>query len=317
MELRHLRYFVAVAEAGSLTVAAETRLYTAQPSLSRQMRDLENELGVPLMTRNARGIELTAAWKVFLEHARLVLMQVEAAEESTRLAGKPGKPTFAIGFLTGQEIDWMPEAMRILRDELPNIEVTVSSQYSPDLADDLKSGKLDAAFLRPEANAPHLVYRVVTKEALVVVLPRDHRLSSREVIDPKEIAGEKFVSVSRTAPVLRAVIDRYLKDCGVDVALEYEADNLAMGMSFIASTGSIGLLPVYAQNFLPPSVISRPLSGEVPTVDLVVGYNSANTSPILKLFLSRMDELIARVSSTHQPPGTPKNSKSVSHVRQE
>src|SRR5436309_8180154 len=109
MELRHLRYFVAVAEAGSLTVAAETRLYTAQSSLSRQMRDLENEVGVQLMTRNARGIELTAAGKVLLDHARLVLMQVEAAEEAARLAGKPVKQTFAIGFLTGQEIDWMPE----------------------------------------------------------------------------------------------------------------------------------------------------------------------------------------------------------------
>ncbi|MCW3096130.1 MAG: transcriptional regulator [Chthonomonadaceae bacterium] len=303
MELRHLRYFVAVAEAGSLTVAAETRLYTAQPSLSRQMRDLEKELGVPLMTRNARGIELTAAGKVFLDHARLVLMQVEAAEEATRLAGKPGKPTFAIGFLTGQEIEWMPEVMRILRDELPNIEVTVSSRYSPDLADDLNSGKLDAAFLRPEANAPNLVYRVVTKEPLIVVLPRDHRLSSRDVIDPQEIAGEKFVCVSRTAPVLRALIDSYLKECGIEVALEYEADNLAMGMSFITSTGSIGLLPAYAQNFLPQSVISRPLSGEVPTIDLVVGYNRTNESPILKLFLSRIDELIARVSSTHRPPG--------------
>jgi LysR family hca operon transcriptional activator len=299
MELRHLRYFVAVAEAGSLTVAAETRLYTAQPSLSRQMRDLENEVGVQLMTRNARGIELTAAGKVFLDHARLVLMQVAAAEEATRLAGKAAKPTFAIGFLTGQEIDWMPEAMRILRDELPNIEVTVSSQYSPDLANDLNSGKLDAAFLRPEANAPNLVYRVVTKEPLIVVMPRDHRLASHEVIDPKEIAGEKFVCVSKTAPVLRAVIESYLRDCGIEVVLEYEADNLAMGMSFISSTGGIGLLPVYAQNFLPQSVISRPLSGEVPTVKLVVGYNSSNKSPILKLFLSRIDEMIARVSSHH------------------
>src|SRR5260221_12176153 len=148
MELRHLRYFVAIAESGSLTEAAETRLYTAQSSLSRQMRDLESEVGVQLMTRSARGIELTAAGKVFLDHARLVLMQVEAAEEATRLAGKAAKPTFAIGFLTGQESDWMPEAMRIIRYGLPNIEVTVSSQYSPDLADDLNSGKLDAAFLR-------------------------------------------------------------------------------------------------------------------------------------------------------------------------
>jgi LysR family transcriptional regulator, hca operon transcriptional activator len=300
MELRHLRYFVAVAEAGSLTVAAEKKLHTAQPSLSRQIRDLENEVGTPLMTRNARGIELTAAGKAFLDHARLALIQVDAASEAARRAAKPSKPTFAIGFLTGQEIDWLPEVMRVLRDELPKIDVTISSQsLSRDLGDALMRGKLDVAFLRAEMKAADLIYKVVTKEPLVVILPSDHRLASREVIDPKEIVGERLLSVS-AAPVLRAVIDDYLKRCGIDTKPEFEADNLAMAMSLIASTRSVALLPAYVQNFLPWSVISRPLDGDVPTVDLVVGYNKANTSPILKLFLSRIDDLIARVSSSHQ-----------------
>ena len=302
MELRHLRYFVAVAEAGSLTVAAEKKLYTSQPSLSRQIRDLENEVGAQLMTRNARGIELTPAGKAFLDYARLALIQVDAAGEAARRAVKPSKPTFSIGFLTGQEIDWLPEAMRILRDELPNIDVTVSSQYSPDLADALMRGKLDVAFLRPEAKMADLIYKVVTKEPLVVILPSDHRLASQEVIDPKEIAGETLLSVSKTAPVLRVVIDKYLKRSGIDIKPEHEADNLAMAMSLVASTRSVALLPAYAQNFLPWSVISRPLSGEVPTIDLVVGYNKSNTSPILKLFLSRLDDLIVRVSSHHSVP---------------
>src|SRR5271154_1098806 len=135
MELRHLRYFVAVAEEGSLTVAAKKRLHTAQPSLSRQIRDLEYEVGVPLMTRNTHGVELTAAGRAFLDHARLALTQAEAAVEAVRRAALPSKPTFALGFLTGQEMDWLPEAMRILRDKLPNIDVTISSQHSPELAD--------------------------------------------------------------------------------------------------------------------------------------------------------------------------------------
>jgi LysR family transcriptional regulator, hca operon transcriptional activator len=299
MELRHLRYFVAVVEAGSLTVAAEKKLHTAQPSLSRQIRDLENEVGVQLMTRNARGIELTAAGRAFLDHARLALIQVDAAGEAARRTAKPGKPTFAIGFLTGHEIDWLPEAMRILRDELPNIYVTVSSQYSPDLADALMRGKLDVAFLRPEAKTAGLIYRVVTKEPLVVILRSDHRLASREFIDPKEIAGETILSVSKTAPVLRTVIDDYLKRSGIDIRPEHEADNPAMAMSLVASARSVALLPAYAQNFLTGSLISRPLGGEVPTIDLVVGHNKANTSPILKLFLSGIDDLITRVASQH------------------
>jgi len=152
MELRHLRYFIAVAEEGSLTLAAEKRLHTAQPSLSRQIRDLEQEVGVQLLSRSAHGIELTPAGRAFLDHARFALGQAEAAVAAARRAAQPSKPTFALGFLTGQEMDWLPEAMRILRDELPNIQATISSQYSPDLAKDLVSGKLDVAFLRPEAN---------------------------------------------------------------------------------------------------------------------------------------------------------------------
>jgi len=296
MELRHLRYFIAVAEEGSLTVAAERRLHTAQPSLSRQMRDLEYEVGVQLMVRSARGVELTAAGRAFLDHARLALIQVEAAREAARRAAEPAKPSFALGFLTGQEMDWLPEAMRILRDELPNMEVTVSSQYSPQLADALVKGRLDVAFMRPELRAPDLAYKLVTKEPLVVVLPSDHRLAERDAIDPREIIGETFISVSNTAPTLRAVIDDYLERSNLGIRPDHEVDNLAMAMSLIASTRGVAFLPAYARNFMPWSVISRPIKGDAPTIDLVIGYSKANTSPTLKLFLSRADELIDRVS---------------------
>jgi LysR family transcriptional regulator, hca operon transcriptional activator len=300
MELRHLRYFVAVAEEGSLTLAAERRLHTAQPSLSRQIRDLEYEVGAQLMIRSAHGIELTAAGRAFLDHARLALAQVDAAREAARRAAQPAKLSFALGFLTGKEIDWLPEAIRLLRDELPNIEITVSSQYSPDLADALVRGKLDVAFLRRESRATDLMFKVVATEPFVVVLPSDHRLASHEVINPQDIVGETFIAVSNTAPVGRKVVDDYLRRSGIDIKPDHEADHLAMAMSLVASTRGVALLPAYARNLLPSSLISRPLQGDVPTIDLVVGYSKTNTSPILKLFLSRIDDLIARVSKkTH------------------
>jgi LysR family hca operon transcriptional activator len=300
MELRHLRYFVAVAEAGSLTVAAEQKLHTSQPSLSRQIRDLEEEVGAQLLRRSARGIELTPAGRAFLDHARSVLAQVEAAAEAARRAAHPAKPCFAMGFLTGHELTWMPEALQILHDELPNIDVIISSQYSPQLASALVKGTVDAAFLRREQNAPDLVFHLLVKEPLVVVLPRDHRLAACKAISPGDLEGETFVTVSDTAPVLRAVIDNYLKQSGVNITPDHEADHLAMGMSFIASTRGVGLLPAYAQNFLPRSVTSRPLKGVTPTIDLVLGYKKSNQSPILKLLLSRLDELVARVSKKEQ-----------------
>jgi LysR family transcriptional regulator, hca operon transcriptional activator len=296
MELRHLRYFVAVAEAGSLTVAAEQRLHTSQPSLSRQIRDLEDEVGARLLTRRARGIELTPAGRAFLDHARSLLSQVEAAAEAARRVAHPAKPCFTMGFLTGHELTWMPEALRILRDELPNIDVMISSQYSPRLADGLSKGKIDAAFLRREKGVPGLAYCILVKEPLMVILPGDHRLAALKAISPGDLVGETFVTVSDTAPVLRMVIDNYLKRSGINITPAHEADHLAMGMSLIASTRGVGLLPAYAQNFLPSSVTSRPLKGDTPTIELVLGYKKSNQSPILKLLLSRLDELVARVS---------------------
>jgi LysR family transcriptional regulator, hca operon transcriptional activator len=296
MELRHLRYFVAVAEAGSVTVAAARELHTSQPSLSRQIRDLEDELGTELLTRRARGIELTPAGRVFLDHARSVLSQVEAAAEAARRVAHPAKPCFTMGFLTGHELTWMPEALRMLRDELPNVDVMISSQYSPRLADGLSKGKIDAAFLRREKGVPGLAFRLLVKEPLLVILPSDHRLAALKAISPRELAGETFVIVSDTAPVLRAVIDDYLKRSAINLTPAHEADHVTMGISLIISTRGVGLLPAYAQSFLPSSVTSRPLKGDTPTVDLVLGYRKSNQSPILKLLLSRLDELVARVS---------------------
>jgi LysR family hca operon transcriptional activator len=231
MELRHLRYFVAVAESKSLTLAAKAKLHTSQPSLSRQIRDLEEEIGAQLLTRGARGIELTPAGRAFLDHARVVLSQVEAAAEAARRVAHPAKPSFAMGFLTGHEFTWMPEALRILRDELPNINVMISSQYSPRLANALLKGSVDAAFLRREEGVPQLAYRVLVKEPLVVVLPSNHRLATLKAVSPRDLVGETFVTVSDTAPVLRVVIDNYFKRAGINITPAHEADHLAMGLS--------------------------------------------------------------------------------------
>jgi LysR family hca operon transcriptional activator len=296
MELRHLRYFIAVAEEGSVTLAAQRRLHTAQPSLSRQLRDLEAEVGAQLFVRGFHGVALTAAGRAFLDHARLALSQVEAAGEAARRAAQPAKATFVMGFLTGTEMDWFTDAVRLLRDELPSIEVILVSQTSPELASSLLRGKVDVAFLRPEPEMPDLVFKHLTSEPLVVVLPSDHRLAALEFISPQDIVGETFVNVSDTAPTLRIIIDNYLEKSGVSIATAHEAAGLSMAVSLIASTRGVALLPLYALNFLPRSVVSRPLAGIAPTIALVLGYHKANTSSLLKLFLSRIDDLIERVS---------------------
>lgn len=292
MDLRHLRYFIAVAEEGSLTVAAEKRLHTAQPSLSRQMRDLEAELGCELFTRGAKGVELTAAGRVFLDHARAVLVQVEAMIEATRRAAAPAKASFVLGFLTGYEFDWLPAVMRIMRDELPNTEVVILSLSSPDLAGGLMRGKIDLAFLRHERNAPGIVFTRLTEEPLIVLMPADHHLTARSAIATKDIVGEQLVGVPHDkSPALRAVTDAYGAKLGIDLTPDHYVDNLAMAMSLVTSTRGIALMPLYARNLLPPTVVSRPLAGVPPTIDLSLGYNEANKSPLLKTIVSRIGDL--------------------------
>jgi len=292
MELRHLRYFVAVAEAGSLTVAAQN-LHTSQPSLSRQIRDLEDEIGVQLLGRSARRIELTAGGRAFLDHARAVLTQAEAGAEAARRVAHPAKPCFAMGFLTGHELTWMPEALQILRDELPNIDVMIilaatcgrpferknRCSFSPK---GTRNARVGIPSSREGAFDGDLADRSPSCCA------QSHQSGGSSGRDFRDRVGHGSCTASGHRQLSEAVRTQYHASS--------RADHLAMGMSLIASTHGVGLLPAYAQNFIPSLVTSRPLKGEVPTVELVLGYKKSNESPVLKLLLSRLDELVARVS---------------------
>jgi LysR family hca operon transcriptional activator len=296
MELRHLRYFIAVAEEGSFINAAERRLHTAQPSLSRQIRDLELEVGVKLLERKARGIVLTAAGQVFLDNARLVLMQLDATVEAARRAEQPKKPGFLVGFLAGQEVIWLSETLRILQEEAPGTDITISSLSSPELANALMQNRMDVALLRRETQTSGLAFKLLIKEPLVVILPANHRLAKHRTIRPHDLARESFIAGStKLAPVLRSAVKEYAASSGISLNQKYDAENISGGMSLVASTGCLMLLPIYGTKMLVPSVIARPLEGEPPTVDLVMGYNKSNTSALLKRFLARADDLLASV----------------------
>jgi LysR family hca operon transcriptional activator len=122
-------------------------------------------------------------------------------------------------------------------------------------------------------------------------MPSDHRLTARETVRPKDFVGEIFIGGSNKAHVLRAVTEDYFRRSGLDIKLDHGVDNMAMAMSLVASTHGLALMPAYAKNLLPSSVVSRPLEGEAPTIEVAVGYSKSNSSPILELFLSRLDEL--------------------------
>lgn len=294
MELRHLRYFVAVAEAGSLKLAAETILHTSQPSLSRQIRDLEGEVGVLLLERSPRGVALTPAGMAFLDEARESLARAGAAVERARLAARTPRPVFAVGFVVGHEIDCIPPATRMLRDELPGLELRIFGGFSVDLAEQLRRGTLDVAFLRCEPGYD-FEQRMLLAEPIVAVLRADHALARGRALDPRDLVGETFIGISPVPRVLRGVVLGYLERSGVRIVPEVEIDNFAMALTLVSSTGGVALLPASIRHYLPPSIVSLPLAGEPPTIDLVVACRRDDRSAVLRGFLERLDQLAAEI----------------------
>jgi LysR family hca operon transcriptional activator len=292
MELRHLRYFVAVAETGSLTEAAASRLYTSQPSLSRQLRDLELEVGAQLLIRGPRGVELTPAGRDFLDHARLALLQASEAIAAARRAVRPVKASFAVGFLTGQEVEWLRHVTHVLRDELQAIDFRVISDFSPAIGAAVQRGEIDLGFSRIEPQ-PNVSYKIIAHEPIVVVLPREHPLAARDKIAPYEIDPQSFIGYSDTPHVLRGIVDRYFRDRGLAMAPSHFLDGYATGISLVASTKGVTLLPAYVEALLPASLVSRPLTGNSPVIEIAAGYRADNPSPILAVFLRNIDRLVA------------------------
>lgn len=292
MELRHLRYFVAVAEEGSLTVAAEKRLHTAQPSLSRQLRDLELEVGAELFVRTSRGVALTAAGQAFLDHARLALAQAAEAVAAARRAARPAKASFSVGFLTGQEVQWLSHVTQILRDKLKDIDFRVTSDFSPAVAAAVERGDLDLGFSRLEPQ-PDVTYKVIAHEPIVVILPHDHPLAERREIEPRDLAQGSFIGYSDTPHVLRGLVERYFREHEVAVSPSHFLDGFATGISLVASTRGVTLLPAYVEALLPRSVVSRPLAGRPPTIEVAACYRADNPSPVLRNFLENIDRLTA------------------------
>jgi LysR family transcriptional regulator, hca operon transcriptional activator len=143
---------------------------------------------------------------------------------------------------------------------------------------------------------PGIAFKLLMRESLIAVLPAGHRLAAQKAVRVQDLAQETYISPTRVAPTLKAVIESYAVKCGVVLKPKYDAENLSSVLSLVTSTGGVTLMPLYVKLMLPSSVVIRRLHGEAPTIELVLGYNRSNTSALLKRFLARTDQLIANVA---------------------
>lgn len=209
MELRHLRYYIAVAEECHFGRAAE-RLHIAQPPLSQQIKQLEAELGVKLLERSTRKVELTDAGLAYLQRAREVVSAVDAAgDEAVRIAdGEVGR--LAIGFTGSATYDLLPTMARRLRASMPGIELDLRGEMlTPEQTTALREGVIDLGILRPPVNDPELDLEVLRHEAMTAVVPTDHRLAQQDAVHLSDLADEPFISYPShlRSVVMQVVVD--------------------------------------------------------------------------------------------------------------
>lgn len=268
MEFRHLRYFVAVAEAGHMTRAAE-RLGMQQPPLSQQIRQLEQRLGAPLFVRHPKGVTLTALGRELLGEARRVLDGVGALEQRmTRLAaGLLG--LLAVGFTSSAAAHaFTPRVLRACRREYPEIELQIAESNAAELTDAVASGRLHFAFLRvPVARPAGLSFETLLSEPVVLALPLDHPLAARygqtQVVPWRALHGQPLILVRRPGALgLYGELLSLLQRLGVGARVQAEVDRMMTNLNLVAAGAGLSVVPASMQSAQVHSVTYRRLPAE-------------------------------------------------------
>ena len=278
MELRHLRYFVAVAEELNFTRAAQ-RLHTAQPSLSQQIQDLEQEVGVPLFIRTKRSVKLTAAGTAFLDEARLTLAQARRAVASAREAGQAGERTLVLGFGPAAEIKLFPGTLTSLRASYPKLRLEFRSMTTLEQREALLHNEIDLAFLRPPIHEPSLKAIPVLREQLVAVLPADHPLAGEGPLDFAELSGYPFIEVSPLdAGNLFDLVRAAARERGVQLNTIQQVVNVLTMLALISLGEGYTLLPDYAESLVFRNVTTRRLTPPAIEADLLMAWRKGDPS---------------------------------------
>ncbi len=285
IELRHLRYFVAVAEELNFGRAA-TRLKITQPSLSRQIQKLERELAVKLFERIPPQIQLTASGQLFLVEAQQILARVERGIQVAQKASRGEIGQLKIGFQGSAVYDIIPNSIRVFRDRFPTVDVVIQSIETKAQIKAIENDDLDLGFVVPPLDCDNLEVETIFQEPVIVVLPENHPLSTETEITITALADEPLILASRDrgCGLFEEIFNLYYQ-ANLRPNVIYAAREMQVMLGFVAAGIGISLLPAYVQNLQRLGVVYRRLKPNPPLVELAIAWKPNNNQPILEAFL--------------------------------
>ncbi len=284
IDLRTLRYFLAVAETRHFGRAAE-RLNLTQPPLSRAIAGLERDLGVALFERHPREVRLTRAGEQLRRDTGLVLDAAETATRNARLAARGEMGEVRLGFMMHATHTVVPELARRFRDRHPAIELRLRETLPNRLVEDVAAGRVDAGILFPIAPLPGIETRTLFSDRLCAALPADHPLARHPVVTRDDLRGVPLIVVPfETAPALRTAVEAYCGAVGVrpDIAMEVQLQQTIV--SLVAEDLGVGLVPGSMMKLAMPGVVYRPLD-DAPGIDHIIAWRTDSGNLALRRFL--------------------------------
>jgi DNA-binding transcriptional LysR family regulator len=285
MELRHLRYFVVVAEELHFRRAAE-RLHMSQPPLSQQIRALEEEVGATLLLRNQRRVELTAAGVVFLERARQILADVEDAARQARRVQRGEVGRLAVGFVGSAMYSFVPDLLRRFGEHAPDVTLRLHEMGTTEQLRQLEDGRLDVGFLRAARSRPELKIEIVAEEPVIVALPDLHPLAANPRLTLADLEGQPLILLtSAVAPGLRSALQPAIDRLGGEDTIVQEVQEMQTVIGLVAAGVGISLVAESVRELVRVGVTYRAIDGWGPSLRLDMAWRAADESPLVTTFL--------------------------------
>ena len=297
MELRHLRYFVAVAEELHFGRAAR-RVFISQPPLSKQIQQLEDEVGTALLSRSRRHVQLTEAGKLFLVHAKDIVAKAEAAMEVARRTGEGERGGLVVGYIVYAAMTVLPTTLAVFRHRWPDVDVGLRRLYCPEQVAALGEHRIDLGFVCPPIVPDGVEIEVILREGIVAALPGNHPLARQKSLHLADLAKESFIFNRRDCDFgYRAQVAAICHKAGFELEVAKEAHDESALYPMIASGQGISLLPASARKLRLKGITMRTLKDNSDQVELAVAWRKGDESPLVKNFRTAIRERDLRANA--------------------